>query len=290
MQYRETRFFRFTFHERDAAAVETVAANIDAIYTGLREDLRLPPPDDAEKRPIVVTVPEAPQLDMLSIYFWREGLELPSPGLLPVLENATPAQALEQTIHRALIQNLFQQPEVRLRVRPPWYLLIEGTRVWQLQQASHNGIWYTDRVRWLYTEWPAIRRGDRALAAGEADWLCQVSTGGTPLIANRLLPDDCGNADPAQLMQNMPLPPQHLADLEMMPSSPASQEQWVRQWQLQTILTSVVDFGVTTYGRQTLPHLLQAMAVYDDWETLIPAVYGVSAAEFENGWHAYLRK
>jgi len=109
------------------------------------------------------------------------------------------------------------------------------------------------------------------------------------LIANRLLPDDCGDEDPAHLIQNLSTPPQHLADLEVIPSFPESQEHWVHQWQQRAILASVVDYGVATYGRQTLPLLLQAMAVHDNWETLIPAVYGVSVEEFESGWQAYLK-
>jgi hypothetical protein len=32
------------------------------------------------------------------------------------------------------------------------------------------------------------------------------------------------------------------------------------------------------------------MKRYDSWETLIPAVYGVSAEEFEAGWQQSLRK
>ena len=290
MQRRETRFFRFHFYERDAAAVAVVADGIDAFYTGLREDLALPPPDDAEPLTIDVTVPEAPQLDMLSIYFVRDSLELPSPELVPVLENATPAQALAETVHRALIQHLFQQPAVQLGVRRYWYLLLEGMRVRQLRQASNQTAWYADNLRWLYTEWPAIRRGDRALRPGEADWLCHISTGGTPLIATWLLPDDCSEETAAQLLAAMPLPPQHIADLTMIPVIRASQEHWMVHWQRRAILASIVDYGVTTYGRQTLPRLLQAMTVYDDWDTLIPAVYGVSVTEFENGWLAYIRQ
>ena len=136
----------------------------------------------------------------------------------------------------------------------------------------------------------AIHRGDRVLRVGEADWLCHVTYGGTPLIANRLLSDDCGDSDPAHLMQDMPFPPQQLVDLEMIPSIPPRAEQWVHRWQQLAILASIVDYAVTTYGRHTLPLLLQAMSVYDDWETLIPAVFDVSVEEFEAGWHAYLEK
>jgi hypothetical protein len=45
---------------------------------------------------------------------------------------------------------------------------------------------------------------------------------------------------------------------------------------------------VATYGYEQLPVLLDSLADHDDWETLIPAVFGVSAADFEANWLNYL--
>ena len=54
-------------------------------------------------------------------------------------------------------------------------------------------------------------------------------------------------------------------------------------------LATLIEYAVATYGRERLPMLLAGMGHYDSWETLLPAVYGVSAAEFEAGWRAYLQ-
>jgi hypothetical protein len=51
-----------------------------------------------------------------------------------------------------------------------------------------------------------------------------------------------------------------------------------------------VEYAANAYGRDRLPALIEGMKRHDSWETLIPAVYGVSAAEFEAGWQAWLRK
>lgn len=51
---------------------------------------------------------------------------------------------------------------------------------------------------------------------------------------------------------------------------------------------SIVDYAMMAYGRGRLPALLDGIKRYDTWDTLIPAVYGVSAAEFEAGWRDYL--
>jgi len=50
---------------------------------------------------------------------------------------------------------------------------------------------------------------------------------------------------------------------------------------------NLVDFVVATYGIDVLPELLQGFGHHEDWETLIPAVLGTSAAELEAAWHGH---
>jgi hypothetical protein len=54
-------------------------------------------------------------------------------------------------------------------------------------------------------------------------------------------------------------------------------------------LATLVEYAVATYGRERLPTLVAGLGQYESWETLIPAVYGVSPVEFEAGWQAYLQ-
>ena len=53
-------------------------------------------------------------------------------------------------------------------------------------------------------------------------------------------------------------------------------------------LETVIEYVVATYGRDHLPRLIAALGEHTSWQTLIPAVFDVSAAEFEAGWQAYL--
>jgi hypothetical protein len=53
-------------------------------------------------------------------------------------------------------------------------------------------------------------------------------------------------------------------------------------------LATLIEYAVATYGRERLPALVAGLGQYDRWDTLLPAVFGVSAAEFEAGWQAYL--
>lgn len=52
---------------------------------------------------------------------------------------------------------------------------------------------------------------------------------------------------------------------------------------------ALIDYVVAVYGRERLPVLLAALSEQSTWHTLIPAVFGVTAPEFEAGWRAYLR-
>jgi hypothetical protein len=57
----------------------------------------------------------------------------------------------------------------------------------------------------------------------------------------------------------------------------------------QTIaLATLIEYAVATYGREHLPVLVASLGQHNSWDTLIPAVFGVSAAEFEAGWQEYL--
>ena len=49
----------------------------------------------------------------------------------------------------------------------------------------------------------------------------------------------------------------------------------------------LIDFLVGKYGIDVLPKLLRGFGEYDGWETLAPAVLGVSAAELEADWRAH---
>jgi hypothetical protein len=54
------------------------------------------------------------------------------------------------------------------------------------------------------------------------------------------------------------------------------------------VLATLIDYAVTAYGRERLPALVGGLGQYESWDALIPAVFGVSSAEFETGWQAYL--
>lgn len=64
-----------------------------------------------------------------------------------------------------------------------------------------------------------------------------------------------------------------------------AQERVMRQYM---VSESIIDFAVTTYGREKLPLFIEGMERYRDWESLTANVFEKSAAEFEAEWNRYL--
>lgn len=50
------------------------------------------------------------------------------------------------------------------------------------------------------------------------------------------------------------------------------------------------EFIIVEYGYNYLPALIAGFSQHQEWETLTPAVFGLSAIEFENQWHEYLKE
>jgi hypothetical protein len=53
-------------------------------------------------------------------------------------------------------------------------------------------------------------------------------------------------------------------------------------------LATLIDCAVTAYGRERLPALIAGLGQHESWDALIPAVFGISAAEFEASWQVFL--
>ncbi len=81
-----------------------------------------------------------------------------------------------------------------------------------------------------------------------------------------------------------PVPLNDLLDREMGYSSLAASDQYheERSW----AAAKLFDYITTKWGTGILPTLLGGFSRYDSWETLAPAVIGISAAELETAWRS----
>ncbi len=53
-------------------------------------------------------------------------------------------------------------------------------------------------------------------------------------------------------------------------------------------METLIEYVVATYGRESLPRLIAALGDHPSWNSLIPAVYDISADEFEAAWQSHL--
>jgi hypothetical protein len=222
-----------------------------------------------------------------------EGLRVPSPALYLAPVELTDAALLAQSVVLPLIEHVLAQASEQYQIDSAWQPMLGGLRLWQLWDLDLPlTTWRKDVVQWLYVDSPrapAARQvvlPDRyeALCAGHILWLPSPVQLGIPLLCTELDGKhwyfaSWGSRDPLLRLDQFAVPaPRSLVEGSVPVSHPGQA----------IALATLIEYAVATYGRERLPALVAGLGHYDSWETLIPAVYGVSATEFEAGWQAYL--
>lgn len=71
---------------------------------------------------------------------------------------------------------------------------------------------------------------------------------------------------------------------------PQSPEDWMypNDMLVHAAADSLVEYILVTYGRESVPRLLDAMSKANDWRTVAPTAFGIPIEQFEAEWQAYL--
>jgi hypothetical protein len=299
----EAEHLVFHYYADDILAVAPVAAQLDARYAELHRLFLGEPP----RRPLTVVVDPAQAPGKLATRASSaEPLVLASPGVYLAPETISDTGLLAQLVVLALIDDLKAQvlgryddagdSEVyvqKLRVAQ----LLDGIRLWQVWQGDLPlAAWREPVVQWVFSDarpWlpepsevtPSFRSG---FCAMHRLWMT------TPLLLR--LPLTCRDGwdtqrdlawrlayEPPLRLTHFPLVtlPMLMQDMQM------GQSVWGHP-AAAVALATVMDYAAATYGPERIPVLIAEASQYEYWATLIPAVFGVSANEFEAGWRAYL--
>lgn len=211
------------------------------------------------------------------------GVALPSPAYLGENGAWDAAHLLRQGWTLALIRRAIWPAGDRHRVPAGWLPLLHGAQLWLLWDSGGPLAQGKEEiVAWLYAE------DGRPLADGVAQEMCRVYRlwGRSPLDLS--IPIGCPPGHQA-IFFALPIP--HKLSAFGLPEDENDPEAYSRLWtgQAQNVaLALLIQYAAEQYGRQTIPSLLAALKDHTSWQTLIPAVFGVSPAEFEAGWEAWL--
>lgn len=289
----ESSHFIFLFRQNDAQVVAEVAPQMDALYTKVQHSFGLAP--NLEKLVVEVTVESFTGLFLIPKWP-SDPLVVPSPALYLAPAEVSDADNLAQSIALPLVEYMGTRVIEDNSIPPRWQRLQLSLQLQQLWNSETPvARWRQNLVKWLYIELPTapaeqepvLPEGYSRLCTMLRSWMFSPSIIGIPLT--------CSNMDATAWTQwhwTAYLRVTHLEQFSM------PVEHWGYDYYQATsfpfssieafAVATLMDYALSAYGDQKLPVFLAALAHYDTWDTLIPAVYGVSSSEFEEGWHRYL--
>jgi hypothetical protein len=303
-QHLATEYFDITYRSRDAQAVQVVAAELDALYEEIRKNLGLSIVSTSqmmdEKIAIEVVVGETCNRHACSGAD-ADRLLVSSPILLRTPTFLTDAEILRRSFLPHLVDKVIQEATDTHTVPPHWRPMLSAMRLWQTWESDVSlAARHAPVISTLYADIPVVH-GDTApallpkyagLCALYSVWEITLVDGRASLLCNvrdRLAWQ--GHADRETLrFEDFVRLPSYWALLER-PYDPYGEQGehiYPLGWFESFLMATWLDYVITTYGRARIGMLWTVLHKHDDWETLIPTVFGVSAAEFEANWQAHI--
>jgi hypothetical protein len=291
----ETPSFIFHFRRNDAAAVIAIAPQVEAIYQNMRQNFGLPLTPGAGKLVIEVSVTQPPGRALL--WVGPSGrIIVPSPALYRAPVELTDTELLAQSVALSLLERVLTDAAGRHALGSSWWALLRGLRLWQVWDLNLPlAVWRKELMQWIYADMPANNQMDLRVLPENYLALCATHKLWMPSPTQLDIPLLCNDLDQTQwdyYSQGSLDPLIHLNQLDV----PVAEDRDGYQHHIiqhsrpgkAIAAATLIEYAVATYGREHLPALVASLSQHNNWETLIPAVYGVSAADFEAGWQAYL--
>lgn len=297
-EYRlETHFFIYHFRQHDATAIRAGVSQIDTIHNTLRRNFGLGILPSTEKLVIDVSMTQPPGGNVLP---WQDApghFRVPSTAVYTTSLGLTDVQLLVQSITLQQIDYLLAQASEQYQIKLAWHPILNGLRLWQVWDTDLPlAIWKKEVVQWLYVDLPAIDPEQPLMLPDRYSELCAVHKLWMSSPLQLSIPFGCTSLDQKALFFPVWDPRNPLTHLDqltlLMPfeeymTGPSSLYSTHRPGQT-VALATLIEYAIATYGRERLPQLMVGLSQYETWDTLLPAVFGVSTREFEEGWQIYL--
>lgn len=285
----ETEHFVIRYPALDAGAVTEAVPRLEFLYDRLHRAFVLAP--ITAPSPITLELAADAPPGGYTVSLAQRTIVVATPALLSVPTDVTDAAALYQSVIYPLASLLLAEAAEQHPARwredflEQWQPLMYALRLWALAEAegpladAHEEV-----ARWLYHNAQAdSAAAQRALPANHES-LCRLYQGWglSPLALSIPLPCQGVSGRPSSPRRKASLPTR-LDSLFYGVSDGAAEADGVV-----VALETVIEYAAATYGRAQLPLLVSEVGQHERLDTLIPAVFAVSAVEFESGWQAFL--
>jgi hypothetical protein len=303
----ETTYFVFRIFDQDAKAVKAAAARLDALYPTVYGSF-LPGMPRGEKLMVQVD-PAQPPGEIAKRATNHDPLVVASPAAYLAPEAISQADLLAQSVVLALLEALKTQGAQRYSDEPyslsfrsggiSLWQWLAGVQLWQLWANDLPlAAWREPVVQWVFSDLYDAQ-GNLQVAPDFMPEFCALHGLWVYTPMQVQIPLSCDSPDrlvhylawriayprPVQLGQlAMPIAADAAPGLQSVMGEAGRSPHPAAAVALATVL----EYAAETYGPERIPLLLAALNQHARAETLIPAVFGVSAIDFEAGWQAYL--
>jgi hypothetical protein len=261
----------------------------------MRRDFALP---EANVKPTIEVATDG-EVRGYGINYAKRKIVVPSPALLSVPVEMTDATVFYQSLVYPLTSLTTTEYTRHYSGQwktgiVPWWPVMAAMRLWILwDDGGPLADGRKEIVSWLYQNGQALGADTlQPLLPEGYDRLCRIHRvwGLTP--ADLSIPLTCNELTSSQWSPWInPSMPDRLTGISYYTDYsyqsgyfPAGTESIAGPIAMET----VIEYIVATYGRAYLPRLVAALGDHSSFHQLIPAVFGISAVEFEDGWRAYL--
>jgi hypothetical protein len=292
-QILETKYFTIRHRAIDDLAVREAAPRLDLLYEQMRRDFGLLHSLGAQVATLN-TINLVVAYDLSNEYntsFANRTIVVPSPTMLSIPEEMTDTLILYQSVVFPLASLTLadfnsQHPDIPRISLQVWGPVMGALRLWEVWNAG--GPLAEGRqivVAWLYQNAQAVTSDAYRLTPADYERLCRLYRVWKLSPRTMAIPLFCSDADEIQETTYNTVLQTRLNDLAMGVqhiSLPVAMVDGTVAWE------TVLEYVVATYGRDHLPRLITALNEHNGWLSLSPAVFGIPAADFEEGWQAYL--
>jgi hypothetical protein len=286
----ETEHFTIRYRPVDAIAVTEAAPRLDLLYDKMGRDFGLPAIAATSSFTIEVVTHGLP--DGYDIRYTGRTMMVPSPTMLSVPVEMTEATVFYQSVvypltSLALMDAIDPHPNQWKLQTARWQPFPYALRLWELwEDGGPLAAGRQEVVRWLYQNAQAKSVDARQAVPAGYDQLCRTYRIWGVSPESMAIPLGCSDVDTERWSAwRYPAMPSRLVPRPYIEKDGGQVEEASDST---VAIETIIEYVAATYGRDHLPRLLAALGEHASWQTLIPAVFAVSARDFEAGWQEYL--